>query len=296
MMVDFFFSPDCSLSYSFLRGFVYMVQLSTRMEAQRFIQPPTGRHSDSTDSRTRSSPTFADSVSVSPKCFNGDARMFKEWCFSVELALRSRNIEVDFRQVEFASSCLEGNALLWLIACQESGTTFNSWKDLRSALAKTFGPQQRAEEDRLDLFSLRQVSSLKEYIQDFTRLSLSITGLDEHSLAVLFVKGLQPSLQAEALREHPRTLSDAFIAARMAYRQLVFSDQSDWKLVSSRGSNKVASAPATMFKQPHLGTKLDDDLRRKLMREGRCFKCRQVGHISRNCPERDHPNVNRQGM
>ena len=73
-----------------------------------------------------------------------------------------------------------------------------------------------------------------------------MTGLDEHSLVVLFVKGLQPSLQAEALREHPPTLSDAFIAARMAYRQFVFSDQSDWKLVSSWGSNKVASAPATI--------------------------------------------------
>ena len=93
-----FFSPDCSLSNSFLRGFVYMVQLSTRMEAQRFIQPPTGRHCESTDSKTGSSLTFPDSVSVRPKCFNGDARMFKEWCFSIELALRSRNIEVDFRQ------------------------------------------------------------------------------------------------------------------------------------------------------------------------------------------------------
>ena len=121
---------------------------------------------------------------------------------------------------------------------------------------------------------------------DFTRLSFSVTGLDEHSLAVLFVERLQPSLQAEALREHPRTLFDAFIAARMAYRQLVFSDQSDWKLLRSHKSNKVASTPATMFKQPHLRTKLDDDLRRKLMREGRCFKCRQVGHLSRNCPER----------
>ena len=45
--------------------------------------------------------------------------MFKEWCFSVELALRSRNINYGRREVELASSLLEGNALLWLIACQE---------------------------------------------------------------------------------------------------------------------------------------------------------------------------------
>ena len=78
--------------------------------------------------------------------------MFKEWCFSVELALRSRNINYGRREVELASSLLEGNALLWLIACQEAGTIFNNWIDFRNALARTFGPLQSEEEDRLSLF------------------------------------------------------------------------------------------------------------------------------------------------
>ena len=109
-----------------------------------------------------------------------------------------------------------------IIACKEAGTIFNNWIDFRNALARTFGPLQSEEEDRLSLFSLRQVGSLEEYIQDFTRLSLSVAGLDEHSRAVLFVKGLQSDLQADALREHPRNLSDALVAARMARRQLSF--------------------------------------------------------------------------
>ena len=112
--------------------------------------------------------------------------MFNEWCFSVELALRSRNINYGRREVELASSLLEGNALLWLIACQEAGTILNNWIDFRNALARTFGPLRSEKEDRLSLFSLRQVGSLEEYIQDFTRLSLSVAGLDEHSRAVLF--------------------------------------------------------------------------------------------------------------
>ena len=132
----FFFS----LCNSFLLVFWYMVELSTSMGIWRlsvsFI--PLQEDTDSTDSKTGSSLTFARSVSVRPKCFNGDTRIFKEQCFYVWLVFPSRNIEVDFSQVEFASSCYEGNALLWLIACQDSGTAFNGWIDFQSALAITF--------------------------------------------------------------------------------------------------------------------------------------------------------------
>ena len=250
-------------------------------------------------SRRTPQSSIADSFPVRPNCFNGNPRKFKEWCFSVELALRSRNIEKGPREVELVSSLLEGNALLWLIACQESSTVFNSWTDLRSALARTFGPLQSEEEDRLDLLSLRQETSLNEYITDFTRLSLSVTGLDEHSRAILFVKGLTPAVQAEALREHPRTLSDAFTAARVATRQLTISvpaqkqptSEDVWKPSGSRSPFSKGS-PSSVRKSP-LRTKLDDNLRGKLMREGKCFKCRDFGHLSKNCPERNNPNADR---
>ena len=84
----------------------------------------------------------------------------------MELALRSRNMQKGPREVELVSSLLEGNALLWLIACQESSTVLHSWTDLRSPPAPTFGPLQSEEEDRLDLFSLRQETSLDEYITE----------------------------------------------------------------------------------------------------------------------------------
>ena len=137
---------------------------------------PEGGLTDAMISRRTPQSSIADSFPVRPNCFNGNLRKFKEWCFSVELALRSRNIEKGPREVELVSSLLEGNALLWLIACQESSTVFNSWTDFRSALARTFRPLQSEEQDRLNFFSLRQETSLDEYITDFTRLSLSATG------------------------------------------------------------------------------------------------------------------------
>ena len=289
----------------FRRGWRLIISRSSNIPLIR-----AGRPADSsvTDQEIKSSPTTADCFPVRVRSFDGDSRMFKEWCFSVELALRSHNINYGRREVELASSLLEGNELLWLIACQEAGTIFNNWIDFRNALARTFGPLQSEEEHRLSLFSLRQVGSLEEYIQDFTRPSLSVAGLDEHSRAVLFVKGLQSDLQADALREHLRHLSDALVAARMARRQLSFldHDQQSWKSseVASRTSlprksdlTTLRVAPsAKVQQQPSISrpTKLTDELRRKLMREGRCFKCRQFGHLSKDCPDHSHPNDKRQ--
>ena len=232
-------------------------------------------------------PTF----SVRPKNFNGNPMQFKEWIFSVELALRSNRISQGSHQVDFVSSLLEGNTLLWFIACQDSTSPFQDWGSLKNALAKTFGPMQSEEDNRLAMFSLSQEGSLEEYVEDFTRLSLSITGLDEHSLALLFVRGLQANLRLEAMREHPRTLSEALLAARAAVRQSSWSKSPPKSETPRFRSQKSVGSSAVQATQR---TRLDVQQRRQLMQEGKCFKCRRPGHLSKDCPERDHPNANRQ--
>ena len=147
-------------------------------------------------------------IPVSIKKFNGDPESFREWAFTVELALWSRNLREGSHEVDFVSMLLEGNGLLWLIAPQDSGETFEDWPSLKNAIAKTFGPLQSEEENRPQLFSLQQETILESCIQDFTRRNLNVSGLDEHSRALLFVRGLQPDLRSEAQREHPRNLQN----------------------------------------------------------------------------------------
>ena len=72
-------------------------------------------------------------------------------------------------------------------------------------------------------FALTQTAPLDDYIQDFSRLSLNVTALDEHSSALLFVRGLTDGLRADVMREHPRTLSEAIRAARTASRNAVLT-------------------------------------------------------------------------
>ena len=238
-------------------------------------------------------------IPVSIKKFNGDPESFREWAFAVELAIRSRNLREGSLQVDFVSMLLEGDALLWLIAAQDSGETFEDWPSLKNALAKTFGPLQSEEENRLQLFSLQQETTLESYIQDFSRRNLNVSGLDEHSRALLFVRGLQPELRSEALREHPRNLSDAFRAARSAVRQT----QADPRVAPGAQDNAFHRPRPRQRNQKSTSVrgggslfrkKLDEQMRVQLMREGKCFRCRLTGHLAKDCPENEHPNSDRQ--
>ena len=51
-----------------------------------------------------------------PKPFNVDVDCFTDWAFSVDLALRSYKITHGRRQVDFATSFLEGSTPLWFFA------------------------------------------------------------------------------------------------------------------------------------------------------------------------------------
>ena len=236
-----------------------------------------------------------------PKPFGGEPTQVKEWIFVVDLSLRTGMIKDGQDQVDFASSFLEGTALLWFLSCLESRKTFANWAELKESLSATFGPLDEEEDDRLNLFALTQTGPLDDYIQDFSRLSLNVTALDEHSRALLFVRGLTDGLRADAMREHPRTLSEAIRAARTARRNAVLT-RPRGSVGSSRNrraldtAENVASTEQPVSSQRFKRQKLTDEERAKLMREGRCFRCRSAGHLSKDCPENNFgsPNVARQ--
>ena len=227
-------------------------------------------------------------VCENSQALNGDFDCLREWCFSVELALRSYGITYGRRQVDFATSFLEGSALLWFLARRRAGAEFEDWPTLETQLEETFGPLHTEEDSRLDLFSLTQTGSLDDYIREFSRLSLSTTDLDELSRALLFVRGLSDPLRSDTMREHPTNLSQAIRAAQTAPR---------CSNISCRRRNVPATtqkeSQAFPLRADYRRKRLDDSERERLKREGRCFKCRKEGHISKDCPER-HPNALRQ--
>ena len=104
------------------------------------------------------------------------------WIFSIELAFRLNGIHEGSAQVDFATSFLQRNALLWFLACLDLGRSFSDWESLKVALRETYGPLDAEEINRLALLSIYQNGSLDGYIRDFTQLSLHVSDLDDHSI------------------------------------------------------------------------------------------------------------------
>ena len=169
-------------------------------------QPPRAQGADSCQ--------HAHTKFKDPSSFSGDAKEFKEFAFAMNLALKSLAFQDKGREVDYVAGFLTGSVRLWYISSSEAGTSFPSWPSLKQALYLAHGPSHEQEAARLDLFAITQTGCLSDYVMAFTRLSLQVPGLDEHSSALLFVRGLQPELKCQVLQEHPETLSHAVAAAR----------------------------------------------------------------------------------
>ena len=196
----------------------------------------------------------------SPKAFSGDSQTLKEWMSCVDLAFRANDISDGASQTDFASSNLEGNALLWCLSCVDSERVFSDWESLKAGLAESFGPLGAEEGNRLSL-SLTQQGPLDGYIREFSRLSLNVSDLDQHSRALLFVRGLSDSLRYDAMREHPKTLSEAIRAARSARQNYLRASG------SRHGYRNRRTLATEGAERTHRRSKLGEEERAKLLRE-----------------------------
>jgi len=220
-----------------------------------------------------------------PPVFCGEAAQFKEWVFAVELALKALGLLDSGRMVDYAAAYLAGNARLWFISAIEGGVEFPDWPSLKDALAHVYGPIFDREQVRLDLFAATQRKDLDSYVTEFSRLSLQLPELDDHSRALLFTNGLAAELRAEVLKEHPTTLDQAIRAARTAERSLSDGAASPWTEVRPRTRGPPRTAAPLR--------KLTDGDRDRLRKEGRCFACRRLGHLAKDCNQQP-PNELRQ--
>lgn len=240
------------------------------------VQPPSLATVGDALGVTSSTPAGKRSVKE-PQVFHGNSTEFKEWSFSVTLALKSLDLGSPEREATYAASFLAGNARLWLISSLEAGEQFTDWPVLRDALGNVYGPRFDEEQVRLRLFSISCQESIDSYISSFSRLSLQVPELDERCRALLFVNGLRGRLKGQVLREHPTTLSKAVQAALTVAAE----DQ------SFRRSTSEAWKPGS--------ARLTADERERLRSERACFRCRRPGHLAHECPRNaTHPNAGRQ--
>ena len=219
-----------------------------------------------------------------PLVFAGDSATFREWVFTVEMAMKVQGMQKASDMVNFAAMHLSGNACLFFINAQDAGQVFPDWPSFKSALGDVFGPLQEQEQARLRVMTIRQESSLEEYIRLFSLLSLQLPDVDEHTKALMFVRGLKDDVRTYALTQHPKDLSVAIRAVRTSSLTI--------EPAFTSVARRVKETDILYGRNGAWPRRLTNEDKERLKKEGRCFACRQAGHRASDCAKRN-PNGGR---
>ena len=244
----------------------------------------------------------------------------RQWIFSVELWFTAGHVTSDLERVTLAVSLLRDAALVWWRSIHDLAEAPTTWEEFKSATISAFEPVNPAESARDRLATLRQSGSVRTYAYVFRSTAMSIPGITDDEKKDRFIRGLKTNTMKEVKLRCPENFDEA---VSMAVRL----DSLMWRYSGNPGKNgstytrpepmdlgAIASSPTERrpiatrstvnavnlrpsYRDGATGNftqrrpKLTDDERAKLRREGKCFKCRQHGHLARDCPERNgHPN------
>jgi hypothetical protein len=196
---------------------------------------------------------------------------------------------------------LEGEAAVWFRYHYPEATATNlTWDVIRSAIRLYFVPVNHVRQLQGKYASLRQIGTVNEYTTRFSDTAMQLAELGmimpNQMLIGDYIRGLKPQTRLQVEIENPQTLNDA---ARIAttYDTLRFG-----KFIPGRyettSRSPFATATTTSYydgsepmqidylspKTKSSLEKLSVDERAHLRKLGACFKCRQPGHLARNCP------------
>jgi Ty3 transposon capsid-like protein/Zinc knuckle len=214
----------------------------------------------------------------------------------------------DDKKISFILSYLTGgDAAIWKQQFIQTKIEEHEWdkteepnwgkyKDFVEALKKTFQPYNEPAEALKDMKKLRLGdNSITEHNSRF-QLLVSQTGMtDSPALINLYRETLSWALQSLIIRsEHPpKTLEEWYTKATNFYighkrAQCLFKKRDD-KLTNTFGT--LPAQKKFTFPEKKDPNVMDIDRMMVeewtcLMKEGKCFRCKLFGHLSRDCPSK----------
>jgi Ty3 transposon capsid-like protein/Zinc knuckle len=245
-----------------------------------------------------------------PTPFTGkrsDFMLFMQDVF-VYLKVNKTIYDNDDKKISFILSYLTGgDAAVWKqqfiqtkieesVDAKTDEPDWGSYKEFVEALKKTFQPYDEPAEALEDMKKLcLGDSSITEHNSRF-RLLVSQTGMkDSPALMDLYRETLPWGLQSPIIQsEHPpKTLEEWYTKATNFY----VGHQRAQRLFKKR-DNKPTTTPSAppaqkrfSFPEKKDPNAMDIDQmsieeRTRLMKEGKCFRCKLFGHLSRDCPNK----------
>ena len=240
-----------------------------------------------------------------PDKYNGRPGKAEQWAFEMELYFAATGLQ-DPQRVPFAAAMLTDHAgIWWRSVCLDPEGPITTWDDFKRQLLFNFQHVDAEQTARRRLRDLKQRTSVAVYFTDFTRATLEIPRISEDEKMDRFLSGLKPALQREIILREP---TDVSTHVKLAHKldEITVAANRDYSFSSRQ---QRFDRPASGSKPMELGAihdsrpntsrdgfrngnpdrrfhRLTDADRVQLRQEGRCFYCKQPGHIAEYCPNK----------
>jgi len=249
-----------------------------------------------------------------PAPFDGrDRQDPTAWCYSMELYFDACHVTDDEERIAFARTRLDKDALIWLRANDDNGAMADlfTWAEFKTALHRQFQSINPHISARDTLANMRQRpnESVRSYASALRSVFLRLPGITDDEKIDRFLRGLRDSHVREECRirdiihefETLVAVADRIESARR-HAQTVrarFNSNSNFNGNSNvnnfqphrpvhTGYNGAQPMELGLVGRPGRLSPVD---RHRLMEEGRCFYCKEKGHLANQCLKK----VSRQG-
>ena len=220
-----------------------------------------------------------------PDSFNGKGSI-ESWMTHMSNYVKDESEE---NAMAIAISYLEGPAHDWWIGHSqtEEGQLIQTWTALKSALASRFITLNKAKIARDKLAKWKQMKDVSSFNDDFQRIVLDIPNISIEEQIDRYTRGLKAYIWKELCTREYTSLNDAMRDAERV--------ESAHKRIGKPAGNRRNDKGDTIIRKTdgpvpmELGNfelkKLTPAERELCRKEGRCYRCRQKGHLANKCPK-----------
>ena len=221
-----------------------------------------------------------------PNSYNGKGSI-SSWITHMDNYLGETPSE---QSLQIAVSYMEGAAHEWWIVYQQSleGHLITTWPQLIPALRNRFDTLNKTKIARDKLARWKQVKDVATFNDDFLKIILDIPNISIDEQLDRYSRGLKPYIWKELCTRDYNNLTDAMRDAERvesAHRRLGPKSNGRSPIPQRNQGNGKHDGPTPMDignVQIKKLTPAERDLCRK---EGRCFRCREKGHMASKCPK-----------
>lgn len=188
------------------------------------------------------------------------------------------------------------NSILITIGTPKESELLTNWNKLLEVAAGLWGPinEKQTAQDRLA--QLKQDSTIAVYTAKFQSIA-HLSEYNDEALLQAYYKGLKSEIKDMMVSiTRPTNLND-MLAAAIDFEARILERARERKAEEQHSKNRNTNERTTVRalrtpaeeetqKVDVKALRLSDEERTKRMREGRCFRCDETGHLAKDCPKK----------